>query len=63
MKHFVKVPYSITLESPTPISLKGSVIIKLQEGESLETLSPTELEQRAVAVLMKRLNDIDNGEE
>lgn len=39
-KKFVRVPVSITLE--------GSVLVELQEGESLETLNTTELETRAL---------------
>ena len=47
-KKFVRVPVSITLE--------GSVLVELQEGESLETLSTTELEERA-------LNNFDDNDD
>ena len=39
-KNFVRVPITITLE--------GSVLIELQDGESLETIDPMELEVRAL---------------
>ena len=39
-KNFVRVPIAMTLE--------GSVLIELQDGESLETLEAEELETRAL---------------
>ena len=39
-KNFVRIPIAITLE--------GSVLIELQDGESLETIDPMELEIRAL---------------
>ena len=39
-KNFVRVPITVTLE--------GSVLIELQDGESLETLDAEELERRAL---------------
>lgn len=39
-KNFVRIPIAITLE--------GSVLIELQDGESLETIDPMELEVRAL---------------
>lgn len=39
-KNFVRVPIAVTLE--------GSVLIELQDGESLETLDAEELETRAL---------------
>ena len=39
-KNFVRVPITITLE--------GSVLIELQDGENLETIDPMELEVRAL---------------
>ena len=39
-KNFVRIPVAITLE--------GSVLIDLQDGESLETLDAEELETRAL---------------
>lgn len=47
-KKFVRVPILITLE--------GSVVVELQEGESLETLSTEELETRA-------LNNFDGNDD
>ena len=39
-KNFVRIPIAMTLE--------GSVLIELQDGESLETLDAEELETRAL---------------
>lgn len=39
-KKFVKVPMTVTLQ--------GSVLVELQENESLETIDPMELEVRAL---------------
>lgn len=39
-KNFVRVPIAVTLE--------GSILIELQDGESLETLDAEELETRAL---------------
>lgn len=39
-KNFVRIPIAVTLE--------GSVLIELQDGESLETLDAEELETRAL---------------
>lgn len=39
-KNFVRIPIAVTLE--------GSVLIELQDGESLETLDAEELERRAL---------------
>ena len=39
-KNFVRIPIAMTLE--------GSVLIELQDGESLETLDAEELERRAL---------------
>ena len=39
-KNFVRIPITVTLE--------GSVLIELQDGESLETLVAEELERRAL---------------
>lgn len=39
-KNFVRIPIAVTLE--------GSVLIELQDGESLETLDTEELERRAL---------------
>ena len=39
-KNFVRIPITVTLE--------GSVLIELQDGESLETLDAEELETRAL---------------
>ena len=47
-KKFVRVPILITLE--------GSVVVELQEGESLETLSTEELGTRA-------LNNFDGNDD
>ena len=41
-KNFIRIPVAITLE--------GSVLIELQDGESLETLDAEELERRALEI-------------